>query len=269
MRWYGQDTKDDDDYNLLLHQASTIISLHELVDAGVAWPLNDPAESKYFPRKKFEKGGAPALNVRCQAREVVHGTQKSVAETRHGWEPRLHSSLLVYDVHLNPNSPSQRITEAVVEFEFISTGKTYEVPQVISLAPANWSSSSVHEGGLKPRGASVVGSIWCNGDGQKVMARWRLLEEEQMPNGVPGLVRCIIILARPTKRPFQTKITVKANLDGKVGDDGSFLFSGKTPPDNTFLFEPKLPLPATSSSRFRPQAYDLENLEKVNIKELA
>lgn len=156
MRWYGPDTKDDDNYDLLLHQASTIISLHELVDGGMAWPLDDP-DSKYHPRKQVEKSGSPVLNVRCQAREIVHGTYKFVAERRR--EPGLISSLLVYDIYLNPTSPSQRITSALVEFEFKSTGKPWEVPQVISLAPANWTSSPVHEGEPRTMGASVVGSI--------------------------------------------------------------------------------------------------------------
>lgn len=215
-----------------------------------------------------------------------------------GRGPGRYGTLLVYDVHLDPTRPSQRITSAVVEFEFRSCRKAWEVPEVVAIAPASWTSSSPSTqdetrtvgGGLSvgapdavanvggelkfektaqrqtSDAAQVVGSTWGDADhGKEFTARWRLMENETTKTGVPTFLRCAMVLARPSNAIFEAKITIKANLDWKSAAKEAFNFWGKNPVDDPVLFKPSLP---PSTSRLLPNGFDVDNLDLVDIREV-
>ncbi len=243
---------------------------------------NDPARP-YQRSNVIERKGA--LDVRCIAIDVVHGTLEPEGEP---------ATLLVFDFHFDPRKRARRIVEARMNFVFAGTGST-PAPAVLKMAPRGrmvvvptqqTESSTVGVNANAGGGAlgislgtglkweksvsretndatTVVGSVDMVGRnyGEPNGVSWALIENRSLENGVPAHLRTAVLLQREGEESaFQATVTIRVKADLRSAVERLF---GKTPRDDPILYDPSRP------PTHKLQDYDAENLGKVDLQALS
>ncbi|KAI8633881.1 hypothetical protein F5Y19DRAFT_256637 [Xylariaceae sp. FL1651] len=269
-----------------LEQTSFEFSLDQLGDEGSGYHTrNDPHPLKQYQRNTItERRGA--IEVRCKAREVVHGLL--------GPEEDVNATLLVYDFSFNASKLGRRITSANISFKFHGMQPGASAPTIHGLAPyghfillptsqeeSSTVGAKVDAGGsffgVGLNGAvkwekttssttndatSLNGATECDEFGKEIGVNWIIHENKTTKTGIPSFLRAVILLSREDDAKFQGTFEMRVEADWKT--ELSRFFGAKTK-DDPILFDPR----QKPTSNLRKAGYDLENLSAVNLKELS
>lgn len=237
---------------------------------------NDPSRPQQRSNIVERQG---AVDVRCVAADVVHGTLAPYGEA---------ATLLVFDFQFDPRKRARRIIEAHMSFTFASEDAAPD-PVVLNVAPkgrmvvvptqqtesttrralglslglnagVQWEKSVSRE---THDATTVIGSIDLVGRnyGTSNGVSWALLENRSVATGVPAFVRTAILLQRPDPdAAFHATVTIRAqaNLRSSIGK----LF-GRIPRDDPILYNPSLP----PTNKLRK--YDADNLGKLDLNDIS
>ncbi|KAI3325914.1 hypothetical protein HD806DRAFT_427961 [Xylariaceae sp. AK1471] len=266
-------------------QASFEFSLDQLGDEGSGYHTrNDPHPFKQYQRNIItERRGA--IEVRCKAREVVHGLLEPDGDN---------ATLLVYDFSFNAAKIGRRITSANMSFRFHGMQPSSPAPKVDGLAPyghfillptsreesstigaefnAGGSFSGASVGGCMKwekttsgtisDATSLNGATECDDFGNEIGVNWIIHENKTTKTGIPSFLRVAILLSREDADKFQGTFEIKVEADWKT--ELSRFFGAKSK-DDPILFDPQ----REPTNNLCPAGYDTEKLSVVDLKAIS
>ncbi|KAI0878158.1 hypothetical protein GGS24DRAFT_33068 [Hypoxylon argillaceum] len=265
--------------------ASFEVPLSQLGNEGSGYRTrNDPDPSRQYQRTTItERRGA--VEVRCKAREVVHGLIEPGEDN---------ATLLVYDLSFNAVKIGRRITSANISFRFYGIQANASTPRIHGLAPYGHfilsptfrqESSTIGtevsaSGGFF--GANIGGALkWekttsgtatdatvlngateCDDFGNEIGVNWIIHENRTTKTGIPSFLRVAILISREDDNKFQGTFEIKVETDWKTEMSRFF---GARSKDDPILFDPL----RNPTNNLCLAGYDLENLAAVDLKAIS
>ncbi|CEI63687.1 hypothetical protein FVEN_g6808 [Fusarium venenatum] len=242
------------------------------------------ATNHYHRYEALERTGA--VDITCYLEKVIHGT---LSPTQYG-------SIIVMQWFFQPG-PGRRISEATIkllfEVESSDSDTELEVKYIsfegtYSLMPTTQETSTtrgieatagvqeVAQANLTAKWESATTttaseSITLNGGKRlfkntppKRIAKWELCENNSQPQGIPGMLRVAVLVARDDEEKFQCRVDFACKTDLKTKLAGMF---EKIPKDDPIVFQPD------SSDKGKREnrniTYDAKDLGNICLDDLS
>lgn len=269
------------------------ISLERTGDAGSSFRTkNMPGQLQR--QVMVDRGSKSDFTVQGELVNVIHGLASPDGRP---------ATLIVAEFRFLSADNARRFREATIELLFAESldpkSKGFDDPEVVRIAPMErnslnrtteaWTTTrsssasatigaeianlggslswEIRKSFEKEYRAIVNGAIRIEGRnyGTKNQARWNLLENPNSRDGIPSLLRTVVLLLRKDDEDFFATIKIKAKVDILHSLYSKFQnVLGTTPKDDPVFFDPDLP-PVGEI----PEGLELDNLSAFDLTKLS
>lgn len=225
--------------------------------------LNEPGEKER--RAVYDQGRK--LNMQMNLIEIVHGTMDQSPTSEK-------ATLIIAEFRFTTQDPSRVFQKAIMELRFCPVdAKDHTTPEVIAIAPhGTWSlnrtdkvQESTHSAKVDA-GATFVANVstgleWSRTvtetkysmmtltgmstkrmtQGKKNTAVWSMTENKDDDQGIPSMLRAVMVLKRPHDKDFFLHVDVSTKITWRVEGFSPSVESDKSGSDtDPVRFSPKL-----------------------------
>ncbi|KAM0226898.1 hypothetical protein ACHAPO_011992 [Fusarium lateritium] len=227
-----------------------------MYETGVGEPhVFNLAPNHYHRQEALERTGA--VDITCYLEKVIHGTLSSdeygsIIVMKWFFQPSLGRRIskatikLLFEVASNDSDTELEVRDISFEGSYSLMPTTQEnvtttgidttagVQQVAQAnVTAKWEKTTT---------SAKTDAITLNGGKRLVkntppkrIAKWELYENESQPQGIPGMLKVAVLIARDDEEKFQCRVDFDCKTDFRTKMEGVF---EKIPKDDPIIFQP-------------------------------